>query len=104
MTLSLSEPAFADPLKQETFDIVGDQYFCGDTALTAISGQSIVQPHEHEPPSGRVLTIFTTHLDNALLVDETGNIFPLSGSSRQPHPHWRRKRNRPRTRERDANR
>ena len=80
MTASLSaSPAFADRPEQETFDIVGDQYLCGDTLLTAISGQSIVKSHEHELPSGRVRTIFTAHLDNALFEDETGNTFRAVG-------------------------
>ena len=81
MTLSLSaSPAFADRPEQGTFDIVGDQYLCGDTVLTAISGQSIVKSHEHELPSGRVRTIFTAQLDNAWFEDETGNTFRAVGS------------------------
>ena len=82
--------ASADPPEVEVEDVAGEQITCGDTVLTATSGQFISRVHVHELRSGLFHVIFSGVARHVRATDEDGNAYRAVGSAhgnfRTPNP------------------
>jgi hypothetical protein len=71
--------AAADPPTREEVSVVGDQFVCGETMLTVVTGVLARREHVHELPNGRFRVIFTEIPKGATLTDAEGTVYRAVG-------------------------
>jgi hypothetical protein len=71
--------AAADPPTREETSVVGDQFVCGETMLTATAGTIVARTHVHELANGRFRVIFTEVPKNVTLTDAEGTVYRARG-------------------------